>query len=174
MGSTVGYRVSQFLHALVARVDERELDNSLDLLTPKARELFRSQSTTDQRHALAVYRDLMEAGHRDPDLLTAALLHDAGKSTASLPVWQRAIIVLMGRAAPRLLARISDGDARSWRRPYVVHATHPQIGARLAREAGCSERVTALIRRHHAAPDTVDDAEIADLLVALQWTDGRN
>jgi len=72
--------------------------------------LFRCQTIQDQRHALAVYHKLCHAGHTNPQLLAAALLHDVGKAAARLPAWQRAVIVLLDRFAPRLLARLSQGE----------------------------------------------------------------
>ena len=208
---TVWYRVVQFLRALTARVSEQEVESAVSVLTPAAQELFRRQAIQDQRHALDVYHTLRQKGHTNSHLLAAALLHDAGKATARLPAWQRAVIVLLDRFAPRLLNRLSqrqpqgrtlppsgpaaargaqaDGDslpeaaapgAAGWRRPFVVHARHAQVGARWAQEAGCSPSTVALIRRHHDAlasdspATTGSDAEEDRLLAALQTADSTN
>ena len=148
MVETVRYRVGQFLQALTARVSEEKVEQAICTLTPEAQVLFRHQAAQDQRHGLAVYHALRQAGHTNPHLLAAALLHDVGKAAARLRAWQRAVIVFLDRFAPRLLARLSQGEPRGWRRPFVVHARHPEVGARWAREAGCSPLTVALIRRH--------------------------
>jgi hypothetical protein len=104
-------------------------------------------------------------------------------------VWQRAVIVLLERFAPHLLVRLSQeapqgyamslpkGPALSlpkgWRRPFVVHARHPQAGAHWAEEAGCSPLTVALIRRHQdqstgCSPLAVEEDQ---LLAALQAAD---
>lgn len=62
-----------------------------------------------------------------------------------------------------------------WRRPFVVHAHHPVIGARWAQEAGCDPLAVTLILSHQ---DTLED-EPADtyqkkMLAALQWADNLN
>ena len=210
---TIWYRVVQFLRALTARVSEQEVESAVSVLTPAAQELFRRQAIQDQRHALAVYRTLRQKGHSNPHLLAAALLHDAGKATARLPAWQRAVTVLLDRFAPRLLNRLSQRqpqgrtlppsspsaprgaqaagdslpeeeeavlDAPGWRRPFVVHARHAQVGAHWAREAGCSPSTVALIRRHHDAlasdspAVTSADAEEDRLLADLQMADSTN
>ena len=181
MVETTRYRVGQFLRALTARVPDDEVERAMRVLTPEARGLFRRQAMQDQRHALAVYRTLYRAGHTDPELLAAALLHDVGKAAAQLPAWRRAIIVLLDRFAPRLLARLSQGEPRGpalslpkgWRHSFVAHARHPEVGARWAQEAGCSPLTVALIRRHQ---DRLTSCEIEEdqLLTALQAADSLN
>ena len=181
MVETVRYRVGQFLRALTARIPDDEVEQAMRVLTPEAQGLFRRQAMQDQRHALAVYRTLYQAGHTDPELLAAALLHDVGKAAAQLPAWQRAIIVLLDRFTPRLLARLSQGEPKthassrlgSWRHAFVVHARHPEAGARWAQEVGCSPLTIALIRRHQ---DRLASCEIEEdqLLAALQAADSLN
>lgn len=173
MLETIRYRAGQFLRALTARVPEEEMEQAMHMLTPAAQALFRRQAIQDQRHALAVCRALREAGHTNPHLLTAALLHDAGKAAVRLPAWQRALVVLMGRFAPRLLARLSRGAPRGWNRPFVVHARHAEVGAGWARQAGCSPLAVTLIRRHQDRSGRCQ-SEQDRLLSALQAADDKN
>ena len=173
MARVICYRVGQFFRALTARVSEEEVKRAICVLTPKAQALFRRQATQDQRHALAVYGALRQAGHTNPHLLAAALLHDAGKAAARLSPIHRSIIVLLGRFAPGLLAHLSQGESRFWNRPFVVHARHPQIGARWADEAGCSPLTAALIRRHEEKQTAVQ-TEQDRLLAVLQAVDDAN
>ena len=170
MLETIRYRVGQFFRALVARASDEEIDQAIGALTPQAQALFRRQARQDQRHAMEVYQALVRAGETDPDLLAAALLHDVGKAAAWLPPWRRAVVVLLDRLAPRLLARWSAGEARGWRRPWVVHARHPEIGACWAQEAGCSPLTVALIRRHQDEV-TGGQREEDRLLAVLQAVD---
>jgi len=192
--------VGQFLRALTAQASEEEIEQATRILTPEAQALFRRQAIQDQRHALAVYHTLRRAGHTNPQLLAAGLLHDVGKTAAWLPAWQRAVIVLLNRFAPRLLARLSRGEpqdrswslskepalpvppvpsaaegslSKGWRRPFVVHAQHSEIGARWACEAGCSPLTVALIRRHQdkLASNSPLIVEEDQLLAALQAAD---
>lgn len=194
MLKTVHYRVGQFIQALTARVPETEITQAVRVLTPEAQALFRRQAIQDQHHALAVYHTLCQAGHTNPQLLAAALLHDVGKAATRLPAWQRAIIVLLERFAPRLLARLSregpqehgQGLPSGWRCSFVVHAQHPEIGARWALESGCSPLTVALIRRHQdkLSSDAAltgrnvdgekDENKQNQLLAALQAADSLN
>lgn len=188
MLETIRYRMGQFYQALTARVAEETVEQAMHVLPPEAHALFRRQTAQDQHHALAVYHALRQAGHTHPQLLAAALLHDAGKAAARLPAWQRAIIVLLDRCAPRLLARLGrqalQGQTLSlpngWRRPFIVHVHHPEIGARWAKEAGCSPLAVALIRRHQDKPAPGpfcaqgETAEENLLLAALQAADDTN
>ena len=180
---------------------EEEVNQAMSILTPEAQEIFHRQAIQDQRHALAVYRSLCQAGYTNPELLAAGLLHDAGKAAARFPAWQRAVIVLLDHFAPRLLERLAlqpsprpspkgrGGDStplnvpKGWRRPFAVHARHSLLGARWAEEAGCSALTVALIRRHHdplasdssiTSSTTSVTAEEDQLLAALQMADNTN
>lgn len=171
----VQYRVAQFLRALTApyAISEDRAEQAMALLTPEAQELFRRQSPQDQHHALAVYETLRHAGHKDPHLLSAALLHDMGKARCKSPAYMRAVFVLLERFAPRLLTRLIEGERKGWRRAFIDYANHPDIGASWAEEIGCSPLTVALIRRHQEyLPDcqTKEDR----LLKALQAADGMN
>ena len=189
MVNAAHYRVGQFFRALTARVSGEDIARATDILPPRARGLFCRQARQDQRHALAVYRTLRREGHTDAELLQAALLHDVGKAAAPLPAWQRAIIVFMGRFTPRLLAGLGQAAARDltesnpgepapslarmWRRPFIAHAMHPEIGACWAEAGGCSALTVSLIRHHHDQVGGRRPDEQARL-AALQAADGRS
>jgi hypothetical protein len=69
----------------------------------------------------------------------------------------------------------AEGLLERWRRPFLVHAWHPEVGARWAHQAGCSLLTIALIRRHHERlPDVTARAEEDVLLAALQAADSAN
>jgi hypothetical protein len=127
------------------------------LLSPAQAELFARMDRQDQRHCLDVYDSLIRAGHRDDELLQAALLHDVGKSTlpselGRITVWHRVAIVLLQSLAPNRLERLAaEGRARGrgWKVPFAVHQEHAKASAQLAAEAGCTPAVTDLIRAHH-------------------------
>jgi hypothetical protein len=193
IAKTARYRLGQFVRALLtAHVPEEEVEQAVRVLTPQAQELFHRQAVQDQRHALAVYQALRRAGHANPQLLAAALLHDVGKAAARLPAWQRAIIVLLERFAPHLLACLGQGEPQGpmrrlpsgWRRPFIINAQHPETGARWAQEAGCLPLTVALIRRHQNRPsggsslvslnEKGDASEEDRLLEALQAADSLN
>jgi hypothetical protein len=184
MASRAAYRVRQFCSSLRARVSADDLRQADAYLPPEARTLFRQMPAADQRHSLAVMRALERAGHGHPALLTAALLHDVGKSAARLTPVHRAIIVLLGRFWPGALDWLArepaTGDSFStgsgpgkinWRQPFIVHRRHPQLGAHWAEQAGCSATSVALIRRHQEALTTGPRDEIERWLIQLQRAD---
>lgn len=168
------------------------------LTTPGQRHLFERMPPNDQRHAVAVARTLQGAGRHQPALLQAALLHDVAKSMGQ-PIIYRVLIVLLKAFWPAMLARLSESKNEQiangewyvkaehapmrpfthssiphWRRPFVIHAYHPVIGADWAVQAGCDSLVVRLIARHQdsltTAPVTVEE----ELLTALQWADDLN
>jgi len=171
---SAAYRVRQFVSALLARVSPDDLREADKILPPPARELFRRMSVPDQRHALNVKRTLRDEGHTEPDLLAAALLHDVGKSSAQIHSWHRAIIVLSKRFAPGALLWLTSGAPRGWRRPFVIHRQHAELGAEWAAQAGCSALTISLIRRHQESLHRAPREKEEQLLIALQRADGSN
>lgn len=126
-------------------------------LPPRAFELFLHQDRGVQRHALDVAhtlkRSLRIPGELSPvearTLLSAALLHDCGKSSVRVRIWHQVFIVL------------SQGLPHSWQHrlerkhsvlslPFRIAREHAYWGNQLARQAGLDLEVCRLIAEHHA------------------------
>lgn len=138
------HRVAQFVAHVRARVEPAEEQLAVEVLPPAAVDLFRAMPVADRRHALDVAERLLAAGIDDPDVLGAALLHDAAKGHR-MRLWHRVAGVLLERAAPSVLRRLADPDPRSWRHPFHLYLHHGPMSAELARAAGASERLAAFI-----------------------------
>jgi hypothetical protein len=130
---------------VTARVTDDEAALARVALPPSAHALFDAMPVADRRHALDVAARLRAAGWTDPDLVAAALLHDAAKGHR-LRLWHRVGGVLLEALAPRLLRRLASPDASSWRYPWHLYLHHAELSAEAARAAGCSERTAAFIR----------------------------
>ena len=148
----MAHRVAQFFGHLTARVDPQEAEAARGLLPTAAWPLFAAMPTADQRHALDVVSRLAAAGQQDPDLLAAALVHDAAKGHR-MRLWHRVAGVLLAVLAPRALARLASSDAGSWRYPFYLYLHHAALSADAALAAGCSPRTAAFIR---GSVDAVD------------------
>lgn len=170
----VRYRVGQFLRAVTARraISDRRLQSATAVLSPDTRRLFHRQAPQDQRHALDVYEALLEEGHTDESLLTAALLHDVGKAAVQASPWERGIFVLAKQVGLKAWKQpCHEREARE--HPLVTYANHPEIGARWARQAGCSTGTVELIARHEERITTCQTKRNR-LLAALQAADDAN
>jgi hypothetical protein len=139
------HRVTQFIGHLTARVDPGEVEVARRLLPESAWPLFTGMPTADRRHALDVVARLAAAGQRDPDLLAAALLHDAAKGPR-MRLWHRVAGVLLQAVAPHALARLASPDERSWRYSFHLYLHHAALSADAALAAGCSPRAAGFIR----------------------------
>ena len=146
-----------------ARVDPGEEAVARRVLPSRALALYEAMPVADRRHALDVVEKLLAAGHDDPDLLAAALLHDAAKGERML-LWHRSAGVLLESLAPRLLRLLASDDERSWRHPFHLYLHHERLSAELALNAGCARRVGAFIS---GSVDTAD----AQALAALERAD---
>jgi len=139
------HRVEQFFGHLTAHVRPDEAALARRILPEGAWPLFDGMPVADRRHGLDVAQRLLAAGHDDPDLLVAALLHDAAKG-GQLRLWHRVTGVLLEAVAPHLLARLASPAPGSRRHAFHVYLHHAALSAEAARAAGCSERSAAFIR----------------------------
>ncbi|MFQ5419772.1 MAG: HD domain-containing protein [Anaerolineae bacterium] len=171
----VRYRLGQFWRILTAvPLDKSARIAVTAVLTPTELALFEYFAASDQWHSFHVMRLLQSTGHEDPDLIKAALLHDVGKAGKRLTIWERSLIVLAGFFLPGQTAVWGQGEARGWRRPFVIKAQHPEWGADMAAKAGCSPRTASLIRRHQDLLPETAVTEEDKLLCLLQWADDRS
>gem|GEM_PF-131749 len=167
--SRLAYRSRQFFSALLAPKISVPDDFLRQVLTPAQIALFRRLQTSEQAHAAQVLQRLRDDGQADPDLLTAALLHDVGKVLHPLVPLERVLIVLGRRFFPRLVSRLGSEEPRGLHRAFVVAAHHAAWGADLAAQAGTSVRACDLIRNHQEPVDSGDP-----LRLALQAADDEN
>jgi exopolyphosphatase/pppGpp-phosphohydrolase len=174
------YRARQFWHDLGARPDQHALKLASGVLTPAQMALFRNLQPGEQAHAIKVFSRLLMQSEEHPDLLAAALLHDCGKQLSPINPLQRAWIVIAQTLFPARVKQWGQVERErlpglpAWRRALAVAEQHPLWGAELARQAGASPLLQALIRRHqerlnhHSA--TLED----ELIHKLQVVDNES
>jgi hypothetical protein len=165
----LAYRTRQFWNALLSPHSPVETGALVPHLSPSQISLFRRMQPSEQAHAFSVFERLKQASQTDPDLLAAALLHDAGKVLSPLSIMDRVVIVLGKRFFRERSKLWGAGTLHGLSRPFVVAAQHPAWGAELAEQAGASLRTVGLIRHHQDTP-TNDDP----LLDMLQAADNEN
>ena len=171
----IGYRLGQFWRNMTAApLSPEAMELVTAVLTTEELTLFNRFSLSDQQHSYQVLCSVQTAGWAQPSLLKAALLHDVGKSCVSLKVWERSLAVLLAMVMPQQMKVWGEGEARGWRRPFVVKAQHPTWGADMAAAAGSDPLTVALIRRHQDVLSETADSLQDRLLRLLQWADNQN
>jgi hypothetical protein len=168
------YRVRQFTLALGAQTAQSRVEDLAQHLDARQQTLFRRMPSVDQHHCLAVFRWLREAGHSDPSLLQAALIHDAGKSLGPVGIRHRVVAVLAKALFPSWW---ENAHAEPGSPLYALHVyrNHAALGAELAARARCSPEVVWLIAHHE---DEQREGQATDnttrMLTALQAADRIN
>jgi putative nucleotidyltransferase with HDIG domain len=173
--SDLFYRIRQFKQAVSApELSEAQLAEIQTVLSDSEFALFLKFDQGEQWHSYQVMRTLQEAGHTQPELLQAALLHDVGKTRSPLSVWDRSLIVAVKQVMPEKTAVWGKDNGDGWKRPFVVKEQHPEWGAEMAEVAGSSALVVSLIRRHQDNLPETALSEEDKLLHLLQWSDDQN
>lgn len=141
-------KAGQTRRHLFGRVSASERAELAAWLDPPQLVLFDSMHRADQRHGLDVLSALRAEGHADRELLLAALLHDCSKGPGTR-LLHRVAWSLGERYGERVLSVFAylPGFGLAFER--LRHHAHES--ARLALEAGASERTAELIR-HQAEP----------------------
>jgi putative nucleotidyltransferase with HDIG domain len=168
----IGYRISQFFYTVGASFKPVDTGYAAARLSPELFRLFRTMHPAEQHHGIEVCAALELRGEDNPALLTAALLHDVGKSLMPPRLWERVAVVLVGYFAPRLAARWGREAPQGLRRGFVIRHRHAQWGAELVAEAGARSNTVRWIRRHHQPPG--DDERLAALQAADEAPPGGN
>lgn len=136
------YRVRQFSKFCRASVSKAEQRVAAEQLGESLFPLFMKMALPDQRHCLDVYHSLRDSDCDDPEMLTAALIHDVGKSNVG--IWQRVAYVLLRQLAPRQLRSIAS-NGTGWRVGLSSLHYHEKAGGQLAKAAGASDAIVQLI-----------------------------
>ena len=148
------YRVHQFTQAFFPHIDPSEIKWAKDNLSTEAYSLFLKQSRSEQRHALDVARSIMTnkqalSSSDFHNLLTAALLHDCGKSIIPIRLWHRVFIVLIQQLPNSIWSRLETSHT-VFALPIKISTQHATWGECLAQEARLNPEICLLIREHHA------------------------
>lgn len=167
----VGRRLRQGIRAIFAFSRPVDYRAAAAVLPSNLMILFRRMRRSEQLHSLCVMRWLKTRGHTHPDLLTAALLHDCGKSRCPFSIADRAFVVLANGLMPRRVARWGAKGRRGWRRAFVVKVYHPDWAAEDMLAAGASPLSVALVCRHQEQIEGEPQTEEDRLLRLLQQAD---
>src|SRR5690606_22928746 len=150
----VRYRFKQGFLALLSRFRHVNIGEAAEVLSPSLLALFMRMRRAEQQHCLRVMRYLRRRGYTNPHLLTAALLHDVGKTRLQYSLADRTLVVIVSKLFPRRVQHWGAYDAvngdspRGWRRPFVVARQHSTWSAEDMLAAGASPMAVALACRH--------------------------
>ncbi len=157
-------RIRQFRHTNVVPC-EADFALAREWLAPLLFALFANQHPRDIVHSANTARWLLHRGHRGPDLVVAALLHDIGKGQQRRG--DRVVYVVADQLG--LTRTVANSRSRiELRRAIARTADHSASGAHTLLEAGATARAVDLTRRHH------EPAGDDPMLALLQQADAAN
>jgi hypothetical protein len=162
-------RLHQLLAALTAHISLDEHLMLATFLSPGEQRLFERMPLFDRRHSLDVYHTLVRAGHRNPHLLKAALLHDCGKVNdrgEGIPLYYYGIFVILKAVAPDLYRRAARNGSGFFQ-PFAIHAVHDKRSAQLVRLVGGHPELIAILNDYGDACDLPQTQLLA-------WADEQN
>ncbi len=129
------------------------------VLSPTLYPIFAAMPAQYRRHALTVYRRVVDSGCDNSHVLQAALLHDAGKydpATGRYVTLAHRVAIVLLKATPagkRLLGKLARPSTRGplgyILYPFYLSRHHAVIGAHLAAQHGAAQEVAELIAQHH-------------------------
>ena len=137
---------------------------------------FRSMSRSDQLHSLKALKKTLEADPAAPKaLISAALLHDVGKSRYHLSVPQKSLAVIIEAIAPGLSRRLGEDETLSfWRAPFVLRRRHARWSGEILRECEADADAIWLAEHHQEDAERCRDHRLHRLLTRLQSADGES
>lgn len=173
----LAHRARRFFGSLLPSAPSaQEMSWAANWLTEREQMLLSRMNTGDRAHSLAVARALAAHFERrgeepTPWMMTAALMHDVGKTVVDLGTYGRVVATLSGWVGGADMAEVWS-DTTGFTRKVGLYLRYPELGADLLAVAGSDERVVAWSREHHMDPDdwTVPRDQ-GELLVAAD--DGR-
>lgn len=123
-------------------------------LIPEEREIWRTMSRADRRHAAGVARRVERAlgAEASRPVLAAALLHDCGKTVSGLGTYGRVVATLSVKLAGQDQA-LAWRETRGFTRRVGLYALHPELGADLLGLAGSAPLTVAWAAEHHLPSD---------------------
>jgi HD-like signal output (HDOD) protein len=123
-------------------------------LSDAEQELWARMARVDRRHSAAVARQVAaELGEQATGpVLTAALLHDVGKTIPHLGTFGRVVATLSEAVAGEDTAR-HWVETRGFTRRVGQYVLYPELGVDLLRMAGSDDLVIAWSREHHLPED---------------------
>ncbi len=175
------HRARRFFRSVVPRPPSAESTAwALGHLSPAEQQLFERMATVDRAHSIAVARAVeanlgrLGLAPGDPEsswIMTAALMHDVGKSVPGLGLYGRVVATLCKAAGGASMAGVW-AQRRGITRRIGLYLQYPSLGADLLAVAGSDPLVVEWAAQHHdPEADWTVPLEAGRLLVAAD--DGK-
>lgn len=168
------YRIKQFIKAVLAKVSEEDKRYVSKILNNEESFLFYKLSQAEQKHSIEVAMDITQEcesrrGINVKRLQKAALLHDVGKISKPLNVFEKSIFVI--------LDKLSRGKLRSLSKNKKVDIfyNHGYYGYTLLKDIEKDNKLLQLVLVHHDPKElNKEPKEISEELLLLNICDERN
>jgi putative nucleotidyltransferase with HDIG domain len=168
------YRIKQFNKAILAKVSEKDKTYVSKILNKDESLLFYKQSRSEQKHCIEVAIDITQEckrrrGINIKRLQKAALLHDVGKITKPLRIYEKSILVILDRLSKGKLKKFTNI------KKIDVYYNHGYNGYVMLKDIEKDKDLLKLVLNHHDVKDfDKEPKEINEELLLLNICDERN
>lgn len=150
------YRFKQFWNALFSKLSHEDIVLLKAYLNDQEQLLFSGMDRQTQTHCVRVARTTLKmlskySSSNEQVVIKAALLHDIGKPPNVIRTFDRVLIVLLNKFAPRLFEKLLECPRNygHFHKAIISYKRHPELGAKLAETFNLSEEIVTLIKQHH-------------------------
>lgn len=142
------YRVKQFIWACVAPLKSIDYNLLNRYLTKKEKRLFRQLKVSEQQHSIRVCNKALEMNNNSYDIdkgkmAKIALLHDVGKGSCSLNIFEKSIIVVLDKLTKGKIEEVNN-------KKIDIYYNHPHESVKMLRKINkYDDEFLEAIEKHH-------------------------
>ncbi|WP_461207441.1 HD domain-containing protein [Clostridium sp. DL1XJH146] len=151
------YRIKQFFWAFNSKITQEDYEFVEKYLEYNELQLFNKLSTMDKKHsirtAVEIEREPVDKNINKNMLIKAGLLHDIGKITYHLNIFQKSIIVIFHNITKGKLKKLVRINSIN------IYYNHPYIGYNILKQYYYDQSFLELIKYHHNN-DIIENEEL--------------
>jgi len=157
----------QFFQAILLKPKKKDIEHYLLFLNIGEKALFNQFPVFEKLHAIAAAKKIEKLVHGDAEidermLVRAVLLHDIGRISGKISLFDKVWLKLLKKFMPPVYNRLAERgkDPGSKARKFYIHKYHGEVGREFLERAGTDKNIMELIEKHAHKPQKSDPIEL--------------